>query len=331
MENMPVPELSIILPVFNEAETVHGLIGRLDALVSTLAFSVEVVFVNDGSRDDTEVTLLAAIAGKPGMRLISLSRNFGHQMAVSCGMAEARGSAVAVLDADLQDPPELISEMHEKWRSGSDVVIARRRSRKGESWFKLFTAKCFYRGLARMTDVPIELDAGDFYLLDRQVVEVLNRCPEHSRFLRGLVAWAGFRRAVVLYDRQPRRFGRSNYTLGKMWRLAKDALFGFSTTPIAFIHILSVASLSVALAVVIVALVTHFAGLGVPGWATLVVLVALFGGLVLLSIGIVAEYVYRIFLETQGRPIYVIRRDADRQAAVREVTAGGRTSRSAPR
>ncbi len=301
-------DLSLVLPVYNEAQTVPHLAKRLLDLQQQLPhdLELEVIFVNDGSQDESAALLHSLVLASPKYKLINFSRNFGHQAAITAGINAAQGRAVIVMDADLQDPPELICNMAQAWQQGAEIVIAKRDLRLGETLFKRLTAGLFYRLLARMTQVPIVLDAGDFYLLDRKVVNVLNACPERSRFLRGLVAWAGFKKTVIPYQRDARQFGTTHYTLKKMFSLAKDALFGFSETPIAFIHGSGLLSMFIALVAGIHSLYAFFAHETVAGWTSMVLLLSFFGGLILLSLGIVAEYVFRIFKETQARPFYVI-------------------------
>ena len=301
-------DLSLILPIYNEVQTIPHLAKRLNDLKTQLPknLSLEVIFVNDGSKDESAALLKKLIAKNKHYKLLNFSRNFGHQAAITAGLAASKGGAVIAMDADLQDPPELIAKMVEAWQSGTEVVIAKRDQRLGETLFKRVTASLFYRILAKMTDVPIVLDSGDFYLLDRKVVDILNACPERSRFLRGLVAWAGFKKTIIPYQRAAREFGKTNYTLKKMIGLAKDALFGFSEKPIGFIHGSGIFSILVTLIIGIHSVYAFCAGEAVAGWTTTVLLTSFFGGLILISLGIIAEYVYRIFKETQGRPFFVV-------------------------
>lgn len=300
--------LSIVLPIYNEEKTIPLLMQRLQKITENFPpNTIEILFINDGSKDNSLALLKTALKTNFHYQIIDFSRNFGHQIAVTCGLKQAQGKAVVVMDADLQDPPELIQLMCDKWKNGAQIVIAHRKKREGETLFKKFTAWLFYRLLALMSDVPIILDAGDFYLLDRKVIDAINACPEHAKFLRGLVAWAGFKKELIEYERQSRQYGKTNYTLKKMIGLAKDALFGFSSKPIFFIHCLTAFSLSVAFLVVVSTFIAAFLpGVTVPGWASIVILISFFSGMILLAIGILGEYVYRIFRDTQSRPLYLI-------------------------
>jgi len=300
-------DLSIILPVYNEEETLPFLFKRLEQIENTITKNLEIIFVNDGSKDNSLAILKKAAVQNKNYKIIDFSRNFGHQMAITCGLAQASGKAAIVMDADLQDPPELIADIFGKWRAGADIVIAKREKRAGETWIKKITAWAFYRMLALMTDVPIVLDAGDFYLLDRKVYDIINACPERSRFLRGLVAWAGFKTEIIKYSRAAREHGKTNYTFKMMTQLARDALFGFSAKPIFAIHCLTVFALLGSFCAMMYALFAFISNWTVPGWTTLIILVSLFGGLILFSLGIIGEYIYRIFKETQNRPGYLIR------------------------
>lgn len=300
-------ELSIVLPIYNEAATIPFLLQRLSTTIPPITQQYEVIFVDDGSKDNSFALLKEAAAHNPHYKVIHLSRNFGHQIAITCGLDHASGKATLVMDADLQDPPELIATMYSKWQQGANIVIAKREKRCGETWFKKYTAWLFYRLLAMTTDVPIVLDAGDFYLLDHQVLNVVKSCHEKARFLRGLVANAGFKTEIITYQRLAREHGKTSYSLSKMLHLAKDAWFGFSTKPIFIIHCLTALALITSFIMMLYAVATSLIrGFNVPGWATLVILISFFNGLVLLGMSILGEYIYRIFRETQNRPLYFI-------------------------
>jgi dolichol-phosphate mannosyltransferase len=304
---MPRPTLSLVLPIYNEEEVIPELHKRLQEFLSELALDCEVVFVNDGSKDKSLPMLRGICAGEPRYRVLSFSRNFGHQAAISAGVDWARGQAVVVMDADLQDPPSVVLEMVAKWREGYDVVYGKRRSREGETAFKLVTAKLFYRVFAAMIPIEVPLDTGDFRLMSRRVVVALRALRETHRFVRGMVAWVGFKQTAVLYDRPGRFAGETKYPLRKMIRFAIDGITSFSILPLRFSTYLgmfiSVASLLVALWAVVAHFVLHAT---VPGWTATVVLVSLLASVQLLMIGILGEYVGRIYEQVKARPNYVI-------------------------
>jgi dolichol-phosphate mannosyltransferase len=314
------PMLSLIFPVFNEEAALPRLFPRLDRVVEGLVASesdihgfhdVEAIFVDDGSRDASYELLTRYAADRPWMRVLSLSRNFGHQIAVTAGMEHARGRAVALLDADLQDPPELLPAMLQRWREGAEVVYAVRTERAGETWFKKATASLFYRLLRRLTAVDIPADTGDFRLMDRKVVDALNRMGEHHRFLRGMAAWVGFRQVGMPYQREARAAGETKYPLRKMGKLAMDAVCSFSHAPLRLATNLGWGIAAVAIAYAIVVAVRRlFFGVGVPGWASLVVALSFLSGVQLITLGLIGEYIGRIYDEVKGRPLYLVSRRA---------------------
>jgi polyisoprenyl-phosphate glycosyltransferase len=304
---MTRPTLTLVLPIYNEEEVIPILHGRLQSFLSTLGVDAEVLFVNDGSKDQS-LPLLRELAAKDARyQVLSFSRNFGHQSAISAGVDYARGQAVVVMDADLQDPPEVVVEMLARWREGFDVVYGQRRSREGETWFKLVTAKMFYRVFRAMIPIEVPLDAGDFRLMSRQVVLTLRSLREAHRFVRGMVAWVGFRQIAVLYDRPGRAAGETKYPLRKMIRFAVDGITSFSVLPLRFATylgmIISVASVAYAAWALFVKIVLHAT---VQGWTTTVVLVALLSSVQLLMIGILGEYVGRIYEQVKLRPLYIV-------------------------
>ena len=278
------------------------------------------------------------------MRILDLSRNFGHQLAVSAGLEAASGDAIVVIDADLQDPPEVITEMIERWREGYDVVYGVRTKRMGESAFKRWSASAFYRLINRMSDVPIPLDTGDFRLIDRRVAEVLGRMPERARFIRGMVSWAGYRQFAFPYERHARFAGETKYPLGKMLRFALDAVTSFSTVPLRLATYMGFASAAVAMLGIVVALVVRLLTKAwVPGWAALFVATLFVGGIQLLALGIIGEYVGRIYAEAKGRPLFLVAervgfehdgeltpRDARRERPARDPGADARVHAGAP-
>jgi len=304
---MQRPTLTLVLPIYNEEEVIPILHERLQTFLGTLGVDVEVLFVNDGSKDKS-LPLLKDLAKKDDRyRVLSFSRNFGHQSAITAGVDYARGKAVVVMDADLQDPPEVVVEMLARWREGYDVVYGQRRSREGETWFKLVTAKYFYRVFRAMIPIEVPLDAGDFRLMSRQVVLTLRSLREAHRFVRGIVSWVGFKQIGVLYDRPGRAAGETKYPLRKMVRFAIDGITSFSVLPLRFATYLgmfiSIASVVYAAWALFDKIVLHDT---VQGWTTTVVLVALLSSVQLLMIGILGEYVGRIYEQVKQRPLYVV-------------------------
>jgi dolichol-phosphate mannosyltransferase len=300
--------LSIVVPCFNEEEVVSETVRRLKALRGELAnLDVEVIFVDDGSNDRTRDLLKSFAAEDDGIRLIAFARNFGHQIAVTAGVDAAKGDAVVLIDADLQDPPEVIHEMISKWRDGFDVVYGVRTDRKGESLFKRMTARWFYRLLNSLSDVPIPLDTGDFRLISRRVADTLRAMPERDRFVRGMVSWVGFRQIALPYRRGKRFAGTSKYPLGKMLRFATDGILSFSRMPLQMSATAGMLCASLALLGIIYSvLVRLFTHDWVEGWTALMVAVLFIGGVQLIAIGIVGEYVGRIYNEIKKRPLYVV-------------------------
>jgi dolichol-phosphate mannosyltransferase len=304
----PRPEISVVVPCFNEDAVLPETTRRLTASLEQIGRPFEIIFVDDGSRDNTPRILTELHGSDSRIRVVRLSRNFGHQIAISAGLEYARGAAVVLIDADLQDPPEVISEMVALWSQGNDVVYGTRQNREGETAFKTLTAKWFYRFMSRLSDVPIPLDSGDFRLLDRKVVDALLAMPERDRFMRGMVSWVGFAQVSVPYDRAPRAAGDSKYTLWKMARFATDGILSFSIAPLRIATLLGVVSSALALLGGVVA-----AGIGLAngrwmapwGWVVLVVL--LLGGAQLLCLGILGEYLGRTYGENKRRPLYFVR------------------------
>ncbi|MFO0678999.1 MAG: glycosyltransferase family 2 protein [Polyangiaceae bacterium] len=315
---MSRPTLTAVIPIFNEESVIPELHKRLQDLLSaieagagargTSPFTTEVVFVDDGSKDASLAMLRDLSAQEPRYRVVSFARNFGHQRAITAGIDYARGEAVVVMDADLQDPPEVVVEMVQKWREGFDVVYGKRRSRQGETFFKLLTAKIFYRTFAAMIPIEVPLDTGDFRLMSRKVVLALRSLREAHRFVRGMVSWVGFRQTAVLYDRHERFAGETKYPLSKMIRFAIDGITSFSVLPLRFSTYLgmfvSVVAIAVALWAVVAQVVFHAT---VPGWTAIVVLVALLAAAQLLMIGILGEYIGRIYEQVKERPLYVVK------------------------
>jgi dolichol-phosphate mannosyltransferase len=301
--------VSLVLPVFNEEAVLPELLRRLRLLLEEHdpAGRWEVIFVNDGSIDNTRQQIELSCQTEPRFRLINLSRNFGHQIAITAGVDRAEGEAVVVMDADLQDPPELIAEMLQRYADGYDVVYAVRRRRHGEGWFKRATAALFYRLLKRVVGVEIPTDTGDFRLMSRRAVLALRGLREANRFVRGLVAWVGFRQTAVYYERSARFAGDTHYPLHKMLRFASDGIVSFSTLPLRVATVLGLLSGFAALVVALWVLAVVLTGVqAVPGWATLMFAVSLASSAQLLMIGILGEYLGRVYDEVKRRPLYLV-------------------------
>jgi dolichol-phosphate mannosyltransferase len=300
--------ISIIVPVFNEELVIHETYKRLKAIMDSLDDPYEIIFVNDGSRDNTAVIVQSICETDSNVKLIDFSRNFGHQIAITAGMEYSNGKAIVVIDADLQDPPEIIPEMVKKWREGYDVVYGKRIERKGETFFKSFTSKVFYRLLKRLTDFDIPVDTGDFRLIDRKVCDALARITERNRYVRGIISWLGFRQTGVEFVREKRFAGETKYPLKKMLKFAFDAITSFSYKPLKLASyagiLLSLASFVYLLVVVYLRLFTNST---IQGWASTLAVSLFFNGVVLLIMGIIGEYIGRIYDEVKGRPLYVVR------------------------
>ncbi|HEV2117762.1 MAG TPA: glycosyltransferase family 2 protein [Terriglobales bacterium] len=321
------PELSAVVPCFNEQEVIVETHRRLTAVLREAARDYELVFVNDGSRDTTLPRLRQIHILDPHVRVVSLSRNFGHQLAVSAGLRHAEGEAVVVIDADLQDPPEVIPAMLEKWRAGCDVVYGVRRSRAGESWFKLLTAKWFYRLLNRIADTQIPADTGDFRLLSRRALDALLQMGETHRLLRGMSSWIGFSQYGLAYDRGPRFAGATKYPLSKMLKLALDGVLSFSTLPLRLASFLGVATAFAGGLGLMGAFFLHaFAAVSPSGWILLLLAMLLLGGMQLLGLGILGEYVGRIYTEARRRPLYVVEEVLERRVQECEPQRAGGAS-----
>ena len=299
--------LSVVVPCYNEQEVIEQTHGRLVDALSKIGIDYEILYVNDGSRDETAAILRRIAAGDARVRLVLFSRNFGHQMAVTAGIDHARGDAVVLIDADLQDPPEVIAEMVGAWRNGADVAYGVRTLRRGETWFKRATARAFYRVIHRMSEVRIPQQAGDFRLMDRRVVDALRRLPEQDRYLRGMVSWVGFRQVPIPFERQPRAAGETKYPLAKMLRFAIDGILSFSQKPLRIATWLGLFSALLAFTGIVWVLVVRlWWGQWVEGWASLLTAVLFLGGIQLICIGILGEYVGRIYREVKGRPLYIV-------------------------
>ena len=300
--------LSVIVPCYNEEVVLRATHDRLTSVLSQMpGLDYELIFVNDGSHDQTQLILTQLQLQDDHVRVLGLSRNFGHQIAVTAGLEEASGDAVVIIDADLQDPPEMIPQMVKLWREGNNVVYGIRIEREGESKFKLWTAKAFYRLINRLSDTKMPLDAGDFRLIDRKVVEVIRTMPERARFLRGMVSWAGFRQTSLPYERAARHAGESKYPLTKMVRFAMDGIISFSLVPLKLAIWTGFLAIWIAIAGIVVAVLDWLLARGlVRGWASIFVAVLFMGGVQLVSLGIIGEYLGRIYTEVKRRPLYVV-------------------------
>jgi dolichol-phosphate mannosyltransferase len=301
--------LSVVAPVFNEEETLREFYRRTTEALAEIDH--ELVLVDDGSADGTAAILEEIAAGDERVRVLSLSRNFGHQAALTAGLDHARGDVVAMLDADLQDPPELIPQMLDEWRGGSDVVYAVRKARAGETRFKLATARWFYSLFSKLARIELEPNAGDFRLLDRHALDALLSMRERNRFLRGMSVWVGFEQSAVEYERDARFAGETKYTLGKMFRFSLDAIASFSHTPLQAATLLGFIFSTVAFLAIPVAIGFRIAGEFVPGVTTLLLVVLLLGGIQLITVGIIGEYLGRVYDEVKQRPLYVVKPGKD--------------------
>ena len=302
-------KVSLVIPMYYEEEVAEECYKRVkDVLTSLKDYEYEIVFVNDGSKDKT-LEILEQIASKDqNVKVLSFARNFGHQCAVTAGLQEVTGDAIVIIDADLQDPPELIPDMLKLWEEGNEVIYAKRKKRDGESAFKLFTAKMFYKTLNGLSDVEIPKDTGDFRLVDKKVVDVINSLPEHNKFLRGLFSWVGFKQTPFEYERKERFAGKTKYPLKKMLKLASDGIISFSTKPLKIIGGVGIASIFVSFLVLLYAILSYIFKWNnlTAGWTSIMVAITFFSGVQLLSIWIMSEYIARIYDESKGRPQYII-------------------------
>jgi glycosyltransferase involved in cell wall biosynthesis len=302
--------LSVVAPVYNEEELIERFVRRACAAVADYTF--ELLLVDDGSSDATPELLDRMAAEDPRVRVIHLSRNFGHQAALTAGLEHAVGDVVAMIDADLQDPPELIPTMVARWEAGADVVYAVRKQRDGETAFKLATASWFYKLFDKLAQVDLEPNSGDFRLLDRRALDALLTMTERSRFLRGMTVWVGFTQTAVPYERDPRHAGETKYTLRKMLRFSLDAIASFSHVPLQLATYVGLLSAGLAFIAIPVVLGLHFAGSYLPGFGSLTIAILLLGGIQLIALGVIGEYVGRIYDEVKHRPLYIVRDERNR-------------------
>ncbi|GAA4362571.1 glycosyltransferase family 2 protein [Hymenobacter saemangeumensis] len=300
-------DLSVVVPIYNEEANIVALYERLLRVLEPMRLRCELVFVNDGSRDQSLPLLLSLAARDERVRYIDLSRNFGHQIAVTAGLDATRGAAVVIIDADLQDPPELIPLLYAKMKEGFEVVYAKRRSRQGESAAKKMTARLFYRILASITNISIPVDTGDFRIISRKVVEGLKQMPEQNKFLRGQISWIGYRQTYVEYDRAERAGGETGYTYRKMIRLALDGITAFSDAPLKAATISGFVVSAVAFLVMLYTLYSRFVTHDYqPGWASLMISILFLGGVQLIAVGIIGEYIARLSANVRQRPLYLV-------------------------
>ncbi len=299
---------SLVIPLFNEKEVIHECIKRVTKTMEDNEYNYEVIFVNDGSIDETEEIVKEYCKSNPALKLISFSRNFGHQTAITAGMDLSKGDAIIVMDADLQDPPEVVPRLIEKYEEGYDVVYAVRSKRKGESFFKKITAKAFYRFLKGMTEVDIPIDTGDFRLISRPVCNVLTNMTERNRYVRGLVSWVGFKQTGIYYERDERFAGETKYPLKKMMKLSMDGITSFSTKPLKMSKWAGVILALLALIYALVIVIQKIMGIEMQaGWASTVIVILFIGSIQLIMLGIVGDYLARMFDESKNRPLYIIK------------------------
>lgn len=300
---------SVVIPVFNEEENLPAIYKRLITVMESLDGPFEIVFVNDGSRDRSYDVVLRLHEKDPRVKILDFSRNFGHQIAITAGLDHAQGEAVIIMDADLQDPPEVIPKLVEAWKSGSGVIYAVRTSRKGEGLFKLWTASGFYRLLKMLSNIEIPMDTGDFRLLDTKVVQALRDIRERHRFVRGLTSWVGFKQTSVPYEREERLSGETKYSLWKMIKFAVDGITSFSHLPLRLVTFLGFFCFGLSVGVGCWALyIKLFTDAAILGWTSLIGIILFLGGAQLLALGIIGEYLGRVFDEVKNRPLYVLRK-----------------------
>lgn len=302
------PDLSLLIPCYNEAENLDILFTRLKSVLNPLNLDYEIVCINDGSKDDTLKLLIDYHDRDKRIKIINLSRNFGKEIAMSAGLDYTTGRAVIPIDADLQDPPELIIELLEKWREGFDMVYAVRKSRQGESWLKKKTADYFYSFIGKISTIPIPANTGDYRLLDEKVVIALRQLPEKNRFMKGLFSWVGYRQTAIYFERLPRYGGKSSFNYWKLWNFALDGITSFSSIPLKvwsyFGLFISFISLLYGLFLLLKTLIF---GIDLPGYASTIVTILFLGGIQLITLGVIGEYIARIYEEVKGRPLYLIR------------------------
>lgn len=303
-------KISVVIPMYCEEEVADICYKRVVNNLKKLSdkYSYEIIFINDGSKDSTLEILKKIASNDDNVKIISFSRNFGHQAAVTAGIRNVTGDAVIIMDADLQDPPELFNGMIEKWEEGYEVVYGKRRTREGESIFKLLTAKMFYNILNKLSEIEIPKDTGDFRLVDRKVIDVIATLPEHNKFLRGLFSWVGFNQYPYEYNRVNRVAGKTKYPFKKMFKLATDGILSFSVKPLKIVGAIGIFSVIVSIIILIYSIVSYMFKLNslTPGWTSIMCTMTFIGGIILISLWMIGEYIARIYEESLGRPEYII-------------------------
>ncbi len=300
--------LSIVVPIYNEEDNIELLYQRLISVIEKIGESYELIFVNDGSKDKSIDKLKIKAQENPFVKYIDFSRNFGHQIAVTAGLELSKGESIVIIDGDLQDPPELIEDLYQKKKEGFEVVYARRKKRKGESWLKKFTARVFYRILKNITSIDIPVDTGDFRIIDRKIVEVLREMPEYHRYIRGQISWIGYNQTYVEYERDERNSGVTGYSYSKMFKFALDGITSFSDFPLKLATFLGFIVSIVAFVTLLFALYArYFTSNYEPGWTSIIISILFLGGIQLVSIGIIGEYISRINTQVKRRPLYIVK------------------------
>ena len=302
-------KLSIVIPLYNEEDVLNECYNRINVVCNSITnYEHEIIFVNDGSKDKTLAMLEQIASLDKSVKVVSFSRNFGHQCAVTAGLKFVTGDAIVIIDSDLQDPPELIPEMLKLWEEGNEVIYGKRKKREGESKFKLLTASMFYKTLNALADVDIPKDTGDFRLVDRKVVDTINSMPEHNKFLRGLFSWTGYKQYAFEYERKERYAGKTKYPLKKMLKLAADGIIGFSSKPLKLLGGIGIFSILISFIILIYSLLSFAFQWNdiTPGWTSIMVAITFFAGVQLLSLWMISEYIGRIYDETKGRPQFIV-------------------------
>ena len=304
-------KISLVIPMYYEEQVVEECYNRVTKVLKEIQdYEYEIIFINDGSKDNT-LDILERIAKiDNNVKVISFSRNFEHQAAVTAGLKYVTGDVIVIMDADLQDPPELIPDMLKEWEKGYEVIYGKRKSRKGESVFKLLTAKAFYSTINKLSDVEIPKDTGDFRMVDRKVVDVINSLPEHNKFLRGLFSWVGFEQLAYEYDRKERFAGKTKYPFGKMLKLALDGILSFSTKPLKIVGGLGILSVIISFVILIYSLLSYIFKWNslTPGWTSIMCTITFLGGIILISVWMIGEYIGRIYDEVKNRPQYIVKK-----------------------
>ena len=303
-----IPQISIVVPLYNEEKNIRLMYDRLVSSILKITSNFEIIYVNDGSKDNSFLELLKLSNEDERVKYINFSRNFGHQIAVTAGLDYSKGAAVVIIDGDLQDPPEVIQEMYAKHKEGFEVVYGQRLKRKGDNFFKKITAKYFYRILKKITSINIPLDTGDFRLIDQKIVKDLKNMPEQNKFLRGQIAWLGYRQTSVFFERDERKFGETGYPFSKMLKFALDGITGFSDVPLQFVTKTGIFISFISFLVILYAIFSHFIlERTITGWTSLIISSMFIGGVQLISVGIIGEYISRINKNVQNRPLYIVR------------------------